>query len=120
MRENESKKGKGMKAKRLAVGILTLCLTVSLCACGKKEKYEGTWIGSQGTILVLNEDGSSYYKEADEQEMSVGTWELEDEQIIVEECVAYEIYAECGEDAGSLLFQADSSSWRDELFVKSK
>ena len=116
----EKKNGKGIGAKRFAVEVLILCLAFSLCACGKKDKYVGTWIGTQGTILVLNKDGSSYYKELDEQETSVGTWELEDEQIIVEECMDYEIYANCGKDAESLLFQADSSRWNDELFVKSK
>lgn len=87
----EKKNGKGIGAKRFVVGVLILCLAFSLCACGKKDKYVGTWIGTQGTILVLNKDGSSYYKELDEQETSVGTWELEDEQIIVEECMDYEI-----------------------------
>lgn len=116
----EEHNGKGIGAKRFAVGVLALCLVFSLCACGKKDEYVGTWLGSQGTILVLNKDKSCYYKEVDEQEMTVGLWELEDGQITVEECVDYEIYAECEEDAESLLFQADSSRWNDELFVKSK
>ena len=52
----EKKNGKGIGAKRFAVGVLILCLAFSLCACGKKDKYVGTWIGTQGTILVLNKE----------------------------------------------------------------
>lgn len=35
----EKKNGKGIGAKRFAVGVLILCLAFSLCACGKKDKY---------------------------------------------------------------------------------
>ena len=35
----EKKNGKGIGAKRFAVGVLILCLAFSLCACGKKGNF---------------------------------------------------------------------------------
>ncbi len=85
------------------------------------NKLVGDWHGTYGSILTLEENGICYYKDGYAGE-GEGTWEVDGQAIlhVYSETLSYEIYAVLGEgyDTTSMTVQADSSSWRDEVFSK--
>ncbi|NMA66902.1 MAG: hypothetical protein GX957_11830 [Clostridiaceae bacterium] len=100
--------------------VLTMCLVFSLTACGENTKdYAGTWIGNGSSTLILNSDMTCKYTYSKWKHAEEGIWRIEDNKVVVADCLDYEIYAEIGESESSLLFQSDSSTWNDELFIKS-
>lgn len=100
--------------------ILLIALVFSLCSCGNDtEKYVGIYVSTKADTLILDEDGTCIYTEADRNKSKTGNWILEDGKITVKNVFRYDIYAKIINDSTSLLFQADNSKWNDELFVKS-
>lgn len=71
-------------------------------------------------MLILKEDGTCRYKDGNSDDTEDGTWSIEDDKLIVYDCMDYDIYADIENDSESLLFEADSSFWNDELFIKSE
>lgn len=108
--------------------ILTLALVMALTcvlllsACSSKEsKYEGTYVGSKSATLILRSGGKCSYVQTNWSKAEDGTWSIEDDVLTVSgvERLGYDIYAKLEGDSTALLFEADSSRWNDELFVKS-
>lgn len=110
-----------MRQKYFSVAIIIICLSILLCACGKKEKsFEGTWRGQRGGVLILKKDGICKYTQDDWTETLDGVWYIEKDKLIVEGAYEFDIYAELEGASEALLFQADESFWNDELYIKSK
>lgn len=102
---------------------LVVCLLFSLTACGSSKKsYAGTYLGQQGSTIILNRDGTCTYTEEDWKNAEDGTWSVKDKVLTISNIsrLSYDIYASVENSSTSLLFKADSSHWNDELFVKSK
>lgn len=116
-----------MKIKRthrilITVLVLALLCTLVLSACSSKEsKYEGTYVGSKSATLILRSGGKCSYVQTNWSKAEDGTWSIEDDVLTVSgvERLGYDIYARLEGDSAALLFEADSSRWNDELFVKS-
>lgn len=81
----------------------------------------GTWHGTEGAVLVLNEDGTCYYVDGSSGE-SAGIWYVDDEAMIRidTEVFDYQLYAllTSGYDTVTVMMKATGSSWRDEEFIK--
>ncbi len=81
----------------------------------------GSWIGDQGSELILSEEGECYYKDGISGEGS-GTWEVDDYDIIhiKTSALSYDLYASLddGYHTTAMLVEADSVSWINEEFVK--
>lgn len=107
------------KTKKVIGMILIVCMIFTLGACGSQtKKYLGTWVGQAGGVLILNKDKTCKYQDGGDDDIETGTWRIEDGVLIVTGCLKYDIYAELGQSESSLLFEADSSRWKAELFIK--
>ncbi len=110
---------KKVNLKRIMVSLI-LCISLFLVGCGT-PKYIGAYIGNDGSVMVLEKDGTGTYKAGKWKSTEPCTWKTEDEKIIVScEELGYDIYAEISDSTTGLMFQSDSSHWRDELFVKTE
>lgn len=107
--------------------IATLLLTIStilLVACGQstKDKMIGTWIGSDGSIIVLNQDGTSQIDGG--SSITDGTWTLKDGYLYIERETKADVMAKIPNgDFSSITVEEDpnndsSSSWNTEIFTK--
>lgn len=94
---------------------------VSECEQHMMYKLAGAWHGSQGTIIVLREDGTCNYY-ADISDGGEGTWSVDDENVIHinNSYLNYEIYADLDDKfrTTSMSIKSDSSNWRTESFTK--
>lgn len=81
----------------------------------------GLWQGAQGSELILEEDGSCYYRYKSLREGG-GTWEVDNQAVmhIYSEAFSYEIYARLnnGYNTTTMTIESDSASWLDEVFSK--
>ncbi len=113
--------------KRIAATVLCMVMVaVQLVGCGKvsSEDFEGTYVGTKGSKLLLNSDGTAVYSEDDRTGTGVGTWIYEDGHLSIHVSnLEYEVYADIDKDAtevSSLTLDADSSRWHAEEFSKIK
>lgn len=85
------------------------------------NKLAGTWQGSQGSVITLNEDGNCYYVDGSSGEGN-GTWYVDNQAMIRidTEVFDYQLYALLtnGYNTATVMMKATGSSWRDEKFVK--
>lgn len=82
----------------------------------------GTWNGSQGSVFELNEDGTCYYVDGGSGE---GSWRVEIEEdktmfYATPRSLGYEVYEiiSNGSETTSILVKSNTSSWRDEEFIR--
>lgn len=109
--------------KILALLLSAIMVAVIFTGCGSDlEKYAGTYVGKEGTILILNKDGTASYTQTNWSKIDTGAWEIEDDQIVVFDVdgLGYDIYADIKDSATVLLFKSDHSKWNDEVFVKAE
>lgn len=80
----------------------------------------GTWYGTDGSAIVLNEDGTSHY--SDNSNERDGTWTVDDNNVIhiTNGGSGYELYAdlEDGYRTESMVVKSNSSNWNNEEFLK--
>lgn len=85
------------------------------------NKLVGVWHGEQGSELTLGENGICYYKDGISGE-GEGTWEVDGQAYLRVHIGTfdYEIYAvlDDGFDTATMILEADSSNWLDEVFSK--
>ena len=90
--------------------------------CKRKltSRLAGTWYGTEGSVIVLNEDGTCHY--SDDYNESDGSWSVDDDNVIhiFADGLGYEIYAELedGYRTVSMMVIADSSNWNNEEFTR--
>lgn len=108
------------KCKKIVVMVLMVCIVSMINACGEKRyaDYEGTWLGEAGSVLILYEDKTCMYKDGSDDEIVEGTWDLENDILVVSGCLDYNIQSKLEQETDELLFEADNSEWIDEIFTK--
>ena len=81
------------KCKKIVVMVLMVCIVSMINACGEKRyaDYEGTWLGEAGSVLILYEDKTCMYKDGSDDEIVEGTWDLENDILVVSGCLDYNI-----------------------------
>lgn len=93
---------------------------ISECERNLLSKLAGTWHGTEGSVIVLNEDGSCHYSDSSNE--GNGTWSVDDNNVIhiTNDGLGYEIYADLEDSyrTVSMMVKSDSSSWRNEEFTR--
>ena len=108
--------------KIMAVVMVITCMLVVFTGCGNsRKKYAGSYVSTEGGIMVLNSDGKCSVKQNNWKNASEGsTWEYKKGVITIHDAYDYDIYATVSKDnPKSLLFKADTKNWNDELYIKS-
>ncbi|MFG6350770.1 MAG: hypothetical protein K1W21_03915 [Oscillospiraceae bacterium] len=102
------------------VGYKDLSQEVDQCRGSIKSTLAGTWQGDAGSCLELMDDLTCSYVDGGGA-TGTGTWDVIDTRITVDTgAFSYVIYGDLdnGYLTTSILFTADTSSWRDEVFTK--
>ena len=93
---------------------------ITECERNLLSKLAGTWHGTEGSVIVLNEDGSCHYSDSSTE--GNGTWSVDDDNVIhiTNDGLGYEIYADLEDSyrTVSMMVKSDSSSWRNEEFTR--
>lgn len=84
----------------------------------------GIWNGSQGSMFELKEDGTCYYIDGGSGE-GEGSWRVEIEEdktmfYATPSSLGYEVYGiiSNGSETTSIVVKSNTSSWRDEEFIR--
>lgn len=93
---------------------------ITECERNLLPKLAGIWHGTEGSVIVLNEDGSCHYSDSSNE--GNGTWSVDDDNVIhiTNDGLGYEIYADLEDSYRtiSMMVKSDSSSWRNEEFTR--
>lgn len=93
---------------------------ITECERNLLSKLAGTWHGTEGSVIVLNEDGSCHYLDSSNE--GNGAWSVDDNNVIhiTNDGLGYEIYADLEDSyrTVSMMVKSDSSSWRNEEFTR--
>lgn len=93
---------------------------IDQCMSLMKFMLAGIWLGDAGSRLELMEDLTCNYVDG-HGPTGEGTWDVIDGRITVDtDALSYVIYGDIADGylTTSILFTADTSSWRDEVFTK--
>lgn len=93
---------------------------ITECERNLLPKLAGIWHGTEGSVIVLNEDGSCHYSDSSNEGNE--TWSVDDDNVIhiTNDGLGYEIYADLEDSYRtiSMMVKSDSSSWRNEEFTR--
>ena len=106
----------------VAVSVLLLvCMIFGMVACSKEGSLAGEYIGTAGSYLKLDKDGTCIYSEPDATGTGTGTWEVKDNTIYINVSnIRSTIYGNVEDADEGILLQCERSSWNDEYFKRSK
>lgn len=94
---------------------------IEQCRSFLKVTLAGTWQGDAGSRFILNSDMTCHYVDGGGIPEGDGTWDAVDGRItIITSALSYSLYGDLDDGylTTSVLMKADSSSWRDETFIK--
>lgn len=104
------------------LAVISIILTVLTCSgCSKKNRIVGEYIGTQGSYIKLEKDGTCVYAEDDDTGIGNGVWYIEDDILYINVSnLDYWLFADISSYDDDLLLEADDyySSWNDEYFTK--
>ena len=113
--------------KKVVVAMCSLMAVMSLAACGKKtspeKEWSGVYLGKDGSVLVLCEDGEGYLNGGANTDNVKIDWEIDDDEIVLE-CSKYKklfIDIDDKEPDDKITVEAKdgkSQSWYDETFER--
>lgn len=102
------------------VALLLICtLLFTFAGCFSKADLVGEYIGTAGSYLKLNKDGTCIYAEDDSTGTGTGKWYVEDGIIYVAtDNIGHQVSGDVSDFDGGILLDSDWSSWNAEYFIK--
>lgn len=99
--------------------VIVLLMGLLFAGCSGKNSLAGEYIGTAGSYLKLNDDGTCIYAENDSTGTGTGTWYTENEKIYIDVTnLDYLVYGNIAEFDGSILLESNAGAWSDEYFIK--
>ncbi|MCR5770447.1 MAG: hypothetical protein K6G87_04340 [Butyrivibrio sp.] len=109
--------------KKVVVALCSLMAVMSLAGCGKFQvkEWSGVYIGEEGSVLILCEDGEGYLNGGTKENTKID-WEIDDDEIVVE-CSTYNeltIDIDDKEPGDKITLEAGKKgeNWNDEKFKR--
>lgn len=107
------------KVQKITSVLLVLLLLAVLVGCSIEDSLVGEYIGTAGSYLKLNDNGTCIYSEDDSTGTGTGIWYIEDDKIYIDvDNLGAVIYGDISDFDGGILLESDSYSWNDEYFKK--